>query len=98
MVRYELLVAPAASATYWLSCIIVDSSPTAGHGVELPYVFHTATLGGFHYTPHELVLSDTLINYWTNFARYGNPNGKGEHPVRGIDKFNPQVGGGLQCM
>ena len=71
---------------------------TAGHAVELPYVFHTATLGGFHYTPDELVLSDTLINYWTNFARYGNPNGKGEHPVRGIGKFNPQVGGGLQCM
>ena len=57
-------------------------------------MFHTATLGGFHYTPDELVLSDTLINYWTNFARYGNPNGKGDHDVRGIGKFNPQVGPG----
>ena len=71
--------------------------PTAGHGVELPYVFHTAPLDGFHYTPDELVLSDTLINYWTNFARYGNPNGKGDHDARGIGKLHPQVGGELQC-
>ncbi len=72
-----------------------------GHAVELPYVFHTATLGGFHYTPDELVLSDTLINYWTNFARYGNPNGKGDHDARGIGKLHPQVGWGAAvqvCM
>ena len=69
--------------------------------MELPYVFHTATLGGFHYTPDELVLSDTLINYWTNFAHYGNPNGIVEHSARGIGKLHPQVGGKLQvqvCM
>ena len=70
---------------------------TIGHAVELPYVFHTATLDGFDYTPDELVLSDTLINYWTNFAHYGNPNGKGDHDAISIGKLHPQVGRELQC-
>jgi carboxylesterase type B len=25
-------------------------------------------------------LSQTMIRYWTNFARQGDPNGAGEHP------------------
>nr|XP_002733219.2 PREDICTED: crystal protein-like [Saccoglossus kowalevskii] len=44
------------------------------HGAELPFVFHTATNGGYNYTPDELVLTDTMLYYWTNFAHTGNPN------------------------
>lgn len=32
------------------------------------------------YTNEDLRLSETIINYWTNFAKDGNPNGK-ELPV-----------------
>ena len=49
--------------------------PTTGHGVELPFVFHSASLGGFNYTPEELQLSDNMVHYWTNFTHYGDPNG-----------------------
>lgn len=46
----------------------------AGHGVELPFVFHTAELGGLHYTDAELALTDLMVTYWTTFAHRGNPN------------------------
>ena len=45
-----------------------------GHGVELPFVFHTANMGGLNYTADELVLTNTMVEYWTNFAHQGNPN------------------------
>jgi carboxylesterase type B len=50
------------------------------HGVELPFVFHTAHLGGFHLSPEEERLSTELISYWSNFAYTSNPN-TGPHPV-----------------
>ncbi|EGG13274.1 putative cholinesterase [Cavenderia fasciculata] len=46
------------------------------HGLELPYVFDTVTSSGsFEFTPQEQQLSYDLIDYWTNFAKSGNPNG-----------------------
>ncbi|KAL5476268.1 hypothetical protein EMCRGX_G026191 [Ephydatia muelleri] len=46
------------------------------HGAELPYVFHTdISLLGFNYTSDELTMSSSMVQYWTNFAHYGNPNG-----------------------
>ena len=47
----------------------------SGHGVELPFVFHTATLAGFNYTQAEMELANNMVLYWTNFAHYGDPNG-----------------------
>ncbi|ESO87838.1 hypothetical protein LOTGIDRAFT_72137, partial [Lottia gigantea] len=44
------------------------------HGSEIPFVYQTASLAGFKYTPEELILSDLIIQYWTNFAKYGDPN------------------------
>jgi carboxylesterase type B len=45
------------------------------HGVELPFVFKTAELGGFKYTSEEITLTNSLMQYWGNFIKYGNPNG-----------------------
>jgi para-nitrobenzyl esterase len=45
----------------------------AGHGLELPFVFHAASSLSFT----ELSLSEQVMGYWTNFARTGNPNGDG---------------------
>ena len=52
----------------------------AGHGVELPFVFHTATLAGFNYSQSELELTNHMVLYWTNFAHHGNPNGPQDSP------------------
>ncbi|XP_041376991.1 cAMP-regulated D2 protein-like [Gigantopelta aegis] len=44
------------------------------HGSEVPFVFQSAGLGGFTYTPDEIQLSNDVIDYWTNFAKTGDPN------------------------
>ncbi|XP_046472478.1 neuroligin 3 [Neodiprion pinetum] len=49
------------------------------HGEELPYVFGAPLVGGLahwprNYTRAELALSESVILYFTNFARTGNPN------------------------
>lgn len=49
-----------------------------GHGEELAFLFHTAPLGGYKYTADEEKLSNLMITYWTNLAKYGNPNGKSD--------------------
>jgi len=52
------------------------------HGAELPFVFHTAELAGYKFTPEEELLSQSMVFYWTNFARTGNPNvGQNQVPV-----------------
>jgi para-nitrobenzyl esterase len=47
----------------------------AYHGSELPFVFGTQRLINLPWTAAERQLSDTLSEYWLNFARNGNPNG-----------------------
>jgi len=57
-------------------------SPNAGHGAphgrEVAYVFgHLNDLHGEQPTVADRTISDAMATYWTNFAKYGNPNGKG---------------------
>ena len=47
----------------------------SGHGEDLAFLFHTAPLGGYKYTADEEKLSNQMITYWTNLAKYGDPNG-----------------------
>ena len=57
-------------------------SPQAGHGsshgMEVEYVFGHPT-GGPAGKPSttDLAISDAMATYWTNFAKYGDPNGNG---------------------
>jgi para-nitrobenzyl esterase len=57
-------------------------SPQAGHGsphgMEVEYVFEHVT-GGPTGKPSatDLAISDAMATYWTNFAKYGDPNGEG---------------------
>eukprot|EP00117_Sycon_ciliatum_P023153 scpid52002/ scgid19763/ Crystal protein len=45
------------------------------HGSELVFIFQPNISSiGQHYTPEELVMSNKLIQLWTNFAHTGNPN------------------------
>jgi para-nitrobenzyl esterase len=57
-------------------------SPQAGHGsphgMEVEYVFEHVTGGASGKpSPTDLAISDAMATYWTNFAKYGDPNGKG---------------------
>ena len=51
----------------------------AAHAVELPYLF---SLGGYDFpmSPAQQRLSEHMIDYWTAFARSGDPNGP-DRPV-----------------
>ncbi|MEC3976875.1 carboxylesterase/lipase family protein [Amycolatopsis sp. H20-H5] len=46
----------------------------AAHAMELPYLF---SLGGaeFQFTPDQRRLAAQMVDYWTAFARTGDPNG-----------------------
>ena len=46
-----------------------------GHGSDLPFIFKTAGINGFNYTSDEMALADLVIKYFTNFVKYGDPNG-----------------------
>jgi len=41
------------------------------HAAELPFVFNSTDFGN----PNQEKLSENMIDYWTNFAKFGTPNG-----------------------
>ena len=47
------------------------------HGQEIPYVFMTLDKDNPRTTETDLKLSDIISSYWTNFAKYGDPNRQG---------------------
>jgi para-nitrobenzyl esterase len=50
----------------------------AFHSTELEYVFGTLDVRhGATWQPADRQLSDEVVTYWANFARTGDPNGKG---------------------
>uniref|UniRef100_A0A8C4WJU9 Carboxylic ester hydrolase n=1 Tax=Gopherus evgoodei TaxID=1825980 RepID=A0A8C4WJU9_9SAUR len=59
----------------------------ADHGDEIGYVFGKPFLAG-DATEEEGKLSKTIMKYWANFARKGNPNGEGlvTWPVYNVDE------------
>ncbi len=58
-----------------------EDSPKAGygspHGQEVAYVFENLDPEKSDLTKTDLTISDAMGTYWTNFAKHGNPNGKG---------------------
>ncbi|XP_065589241.1 fatty acyl-CoA hydrolase precursor, medium chain isoform X2 [Cyrtonyx montezumae] len=55
---------------------VVPEFVKADHGNEVAFVFGKPFLAG-NATEEENKLSRTVMKYWTNFARNGNPNGEG---------------------
>lgn len=51
------------------------SRHAAYHSGDLAYVFGNVDKVGLDWTPEDRSLSAMMVNYWTNFARTGNPNG-----------------------
>jgi para-nitrobenzyl esterase len=48
----------------------------AWHSADLWYVFHALRHSWRPFTAGDEALSRNLVDYWTNFAKYGNPNGE----------------------
>ena len=57
----------------------LDGILTASHCAELPYVFNNVTrcAASTDATPAAIRLGDVMSSAWINFARTGNPNGRG---------------------
>ena len=51
-----------------------DSSG-AFHSSDLWYVFHSYSHSWRPFTDGDKALSNKIVDYWTNFAKFGNPNG-----------------------
>ena len=58
-----------------------EDSPQAGqgspHGMDVAYVFQDLSPSDPRTTSSDLVISDAMATYWTNFAKRGDPNGQG---------------------
>jgi para-nitrobenzyl esterase len=50
----------------------------AFHSADLWYVFHSLKHSWRPFTAGDEELSKKIVEYWTNFARFGNPNGNEE--------------------
>lgn len=53
-----------------------DDNPGSFHSAELWYMFHTLGRSWRPFTEADYALSEKMMDFWTNFAKYGNPNGK----------------------
>jgi para-nitrobenzyl esterase len=62
----------------------------AFHSSELWFVFHTLGRCWRPFTAGDEALSQYLVDCWTNFAKYDDPNGKGDEIWKPYTKDNPQ--------
>ncbi|XP_060075840.1 crystal protein-like [Ylistrum balloti] len=47
----------------------------ACHAAEIPFLFQSVHHGGFRLSMEDQHVADELLIYWTNFAKFENPNG-----------------------
>jgi para-nitrobenzyl esterase len=62
----------------------------AFHSAELWFIFHTLARCWRPFTQGDEALSIYMVNCWTNFAKYGNPNGKRGETWKPYTRNNPQ--------
>jgi para-nitrobenzyl esterase len=66
-----------------------DSSG-AFHSADLWYVFNSLRHSWRPFTAGDQELSKQIVDYWTNFAKYGNPNGRSGDAWKPYTTHNPQ--------
>ncbi|OYU68581.1 MAG: carboxylesterase [Alphaproteobacteria bacterium PA2] len=71
----------------------------AAHASELPYLFNMMDVG----SADRKALKETMATYWTNFARSGDPNGKGAPTWAGfkggkVQALDVPEDGGVRAM
>lgn len=62
----------------------------AFHSAELWYVFHTLGNCWRPFTDGDNILSDYMVDSWTNFVKCGDPNGRGKETWKPYTKENQQ--------
>lgn len=72
-----------------------EDSPRFGygspHGQDVAYVFGHLDKSNPETTPSDLEISEAMVTYWTNFAKYGDPNGNGMPVWNAFSDENPEV-------
>ena len=63
----------------------------AFHSAELWYMFHTLNRSWRPMTEADYVLADEVMDCWTNFAKYGDPNSLGKANWQPFRLANPYV-------
>jgi para-nitrobenzyl esterase len=63
----------------------------APHGVDVPYAFENLETMGRPASDGDRRISDAMATYWTNFAKRGDPNGKGLSVWPPFSDGNPVV-------
>jgi para-nitrobenzyl esterase len=53
------------------------SEPAAPHASEIEFVFQVLSSNDLPWRPQDEKLSEAMSSYWTNFAKFGDPNGEG---------------------
>lgn len=72
-----------------------EDSPRYGfgspHGQDVAYVFMHLDKSKPEITKSDLEISEAMGTYWTNFAKYGDPNGEGVPNWPAFSDANPEV-------
>ena len=63
---------------YFFARPLPGDTSGAFHSSDLWYVFHSFRHSWRPFTAGDQALSQQMVDYYTNFARFGDPNGKGE--------------------
>lgn len=61
------------------------------HAQEVAYVFGHVNADSQQMTDTDVSISNAMMTYWGNFAKYGNPNGPGLPNWRPFNKVDPAV-------
>jgi para-nitrobenzyl esterase len=61
------------------------------HAQDVSYVFQHLDTKNPETTKSDLEISEAVSTYWTNFAKYGNPNGNGVPEWPAFSEANPKV-------
>ena len=61
------------------------------HGQDVAYVFGHLNASSPQTTESDLAISESMMIYWTNFAKYGHPNGAGVPNWPAFSNENPEV-------
>jgi para-nitrobenzyl esterase len=61
------------------------------HGQDIAYVFMHIDASNPQISASDLEISEAMSTYWTNFAKYGDPNGKGVPEWPAFSEADPAV-------